>query len=163
MSDEPLPEKTNFTSKRQYDEYVDEVIALAKHELRVFEQQLGTSYNASARHDAFRHFLLASRRNRVRIVVHDSATIDRFCPRMKQLLSAFSHAVSIHETQTQAKGVYDPFVVADESHSVRRFHFEDLRGLFAKNDPIEAATLAERFEEIWEMSTPSVTVNTLGL
>jgi hypothetical protein len=71
--------------------------------------------------------------------------------------------VTIHETQQQAKGVYDPFVVADETHSVRRFHFEDLRGLLAKDDPIEASTLAERFEEIWEASTPAVTANTLGL
>ncbi|UCD68855.1 MAG: hypothetical protein JSW48_01755 [Betaproteobacteria bacterium] len=163
MSNEPLPERTNFTGKRQYEDYVDEVIALAKHELRVFEQQLGIGYNASARHDAFRHFLLASRRNKIRIVVHDSATLERSCPRMKQLLRAFNHAITIHETQQQAKGVYDPFVLADESHSVRRFHFDDLRGLFARNDPIEAATLAERFEEIWEMSTPAVTVNTLGL
>ncbi len=163
MSEEPVPEKTNFRSKLQYDEFVNEIITLAKHELRIFEQELGSSYNASARHDALRQFLLASRRNQVRIVVHDAAKIDRFCPRMKQLLRAFGHSVTIHETQQQAKGVYDPFVVADEAHSVRRFHFDDLRGLFAKNDPIEASTLAERFEEIWEASTPAVTVNTLGL
>jgi len=89
--------------------------------------------------------------------------MERSCPRMIQLLRTFSHAVAIHETQTQAKGVYDPFVVADEMNSVRRFHFNDLRGLFARNDPIEAHTLAERFEEIWEASAPAVTANTIGL
>lgn len=158
-----MPDKTNFTSKMQYDGFVDEVITLAQHDVRIFEQRLGTSYNASARHEALRQFLLASRRNRVRIVVHDASTIGRFCPRMEQLMRSFSHAVSIHETQLQAKGVYDPFVVADETHSVRRFHFDDLRGLFAKDDPIEAHTLVERFEEIWEASAPAVTANTLGL
>jgi hypothetical protein len=163
VSDDPVAEKTNFTSKLQYDEFVDEVIALARHELRIFENQLGTSYNASARHEALRQFLLASRRNRVRIAVHDATTIDRFCPRMQQLVRAFSHAVTIHETQQQAKGVYDPFVVADDMHSVRLFHFDTLRGLHAKNDPIEASALVERFEEIWEVSTPAVTANTLGL
>ena len=161
MSD--APEKVNFTSKNTYEEYVDEVIGLAKHELRVFEQNLGPSYNASARHEALRTFLLASRRNRVRIVVHEAAPMERSCPRMIQLLRNFSHAVAIHETQPQAKGVYDPFVVADEMHSIRRFHFNDLRGLFAKNDPIEAHTLVERFEEIWEASTPAVSANTIGL
>ena len=58
------PEKVNFTSRNTYEEYVDEVIGLAKHELRVFEQNLGPGYNASARHEALRTFLLASRRNR---------------------------------------------------------------------------------------------------
>ena len=163
MSDEPLPDKTNFTSKLQYDEFVDEVITLAKHDLRIFEQQLGPGYNATARHEALRQFLLSSRRNTVRIVVHDASTIGSFCPRMEQLLLSLSHTVTIHETQLQAKGVYDPFVVADESHSVRRFHFDDLRGLYAKDDPIESHTLVERFDEIWEASAPAVTANTLGL
>jgi hypothetical protein len=163
VSDALLPEKTNFTSRNQYEEYVNEVIGLAKHELRIFEKELGASYNASARYAAFRHFLLASRRNRIRIVVHNTGSMERNSPRMLQLLRDFSHAVSIHETQPQAKGVYDPFVVADEQHSVRRFHFNDLRGLFAKNDPIEAHTLVERFEEIWEASAPAATANTLGL
>ena len=95
MSEQPVPDKTNFTSKLQYDEFVDEVIRLAKHELRIFDNELGSSYNATARHDALRQFLLASRRNLVRIVVHDAAKIDRFCPRMKLLMRSFSHAVTI--------------------------------------------------------------------
>ena len=163
VTDENLPVKTNFTSNKQYEEFVDEVIALAQHELRIFEKELGLGYNASARHEALRRFLLASRRNRIRIVVHNAASIERNCPRMMQLLRSFSHATAIHETQPQAKSVYDPFVVADELHSVRRFHFNDLRGLFARNDPIEAHTLVERFEEIWEASAPAASASTLGL
>ena len=48
-------------------------------------------------------------------------------------------------------------------HSVRRFHFNDLRGLYARDDPIEAHTLAERFEEIWEASGPALAPTTIGL
>jgi hypothetical protein len=163
VNDALLPEKINFTSRNEYEDYVNEVVGLARHEVRIFEKELGASYNASVRHSAFRSFLLASRRNRIRIAVHDTASMERTCPRMARLMRDFSHAVSIHETQPQAKSVYDPFVVADELNSVRRFHFNDLRGLFARNDPIEAHTLVERFEEIWEMSSPAVTANTLGL
>ncbi len=163
VSDDLLPEKTNFTSRNQYEEYVNEVISSAQYELRIFEKELGASYNTSTRHSAFRSFLLASRRSRIRIIVHDTVSMERSCPRMVQLLRDFSHAVAIHETQPQAKGVYDPFVVADEKNSVRRFHFNDLRGLFARNDPVEAHTLVERFEEIWEASAPAVAANTLGL
>ena len=163
VSEDSAVVKTNFTGRKDFEAYVDEVIALAQHELRVFDQRLEADFNSSARHDALRRFLLASRRNRLRIVVHDVASIERNCPRMMQLLRNFSHAMAIHQTQPQAKGVYDPFVIADEAHSVRRFHFDDLRGLFARNDPIEAHTLVERFEEIWEASTPAVSATTLGL
>lgn len=163
MSTEPEVVHTNFTGKTEYEEYLDQVIAHAQHDLRVFDHNLESSFNSPARHEALRHFLLASRRNRMRVVVHDASRIERNCPRMVQLLRNFSHAVVLHETQPQAKGIYDPFVVADELHAVRRFHFDDLRGLFTLNDPIEAHTLVERFEEIWEASTPAASVTTLGL
>jgi hypothetical protein len=161
--DESSPVQTKFTSRAQYHEFADEVISLAQHDLRIFENRLDSSYNSPVRHEALQRFLRASRRNRLRIVVHDAGSIERTCPRMLQLLRLFGHAVTIHETQQQAKGVYDPFVVADEMHSVRLFHFDELRGLYAKDDPIEAHTLVERFEEIWEASTPSVSAATLGL
>lgn len=163
MSEEKSPLQTNFTGKAEYEEFVDEVITLAQHELRIFDQRLGTAFNSPVRHDALRHFLLSSRLNKLRIVVHNTATIERDCPRMLELLRTFNHAMAIHETQPQAKSVYDPFVVADEAHSVRRFHFDDLRGLYARDDPIEAHTLVERFEEIWEASEATVPPTTIGL
>ena len=163
MSEEASPVKTNFTGKVEYEQFVNEVIALAQNELCIFDQVLGPAFNAPARQEALRQFLLSSRRNRLRIVVHDAASIDRSCPRMRELLANFNHAMAIHETQPQAKNVHDPFVVADESHSVRRFHFDNLRGLYARNDPIEAHTLVGRFEEIWEASTPAVAPTTIGL
>lgn len=163
MSAEPEVVRTNFTGKSEYEAYLDQVIEHAQHELRVFDQRLEVSFNSPARYEALRHFLLASRRNRLRMVVHDAARMERACPRMMHLLRDFGHAVVLHETQPQAKGIYDPFVVADELHAVRRFHFDDLRGLFTMNDPIEAHTLVERFEQIWEASAPTASATTLGL
>jgi hypothetical protein len=163
MSNDKSPSQIKFTGKTDYQGFVDEVIALAQHEIRIFDQQLENAFNSPARHDALRGFLLASRRNRLRIVVHDAAKIERDCPRMLELLRSFNHAMAIHETQPEAKNVYDLFVIADEMHSVRRFHFNDLRGLYARDDPIEAHTLVERFEEIWEASAPAIAPTTIGL
>lgn len=163
MSQEITPDQIKFIGKSDYQDYIDEIIGLARHDLRIFEKCLDPAFNSSERHEALRRFLLSSQRNRLRIVVHDIGNIGRDCPRMLQLLRNFSHATAIHETQPQAKGVYDPFTIADESHSVRRFHFDELRGLYAKNDPVEAHTLVKRFEEIWEASSPAVTPTTLGL
>ena len=163
MSNDKSPTQIKFTGKTDYHNFVDEVIALAQNEIRIFDQQLEKAFNSPARQDALRAFLLANRRNRLRIVVHDAARIERDCPRMLELLRAFNHAMTIHETLPEAKNVYDLFVVADEMHSVRRFHFNDLRGLYARDDPIEAHTLVERFEEIWEASAPAAAPTTIGL
>lgn len=163
MAEEPTPEHRRLQGQREFEAALDEVIARAKNELRIFDFTLGTGFNSSARCDAIRAFLSAARRNRLRIVVHEPGPLDRNCPRLLGLLRGFSHAISIHETRQQAKSVYDPFTVADDRDFVRRFHFDEMRGLFALDDPIGAHTLIERFEEIWDASEPAISATTLGL
>lgn len=163
MSENTTPRHTTLSGVSEYERAQDEVIASAQHELRIFDTTLGTGFNSSARSEALRGFLLASRRNRVRIVIHEPDHLDRNCPRLLQLLRSFSHAISINESHPPAKLVYDPFTVADDQHFVRRFHFDEMRGLLAMDDPIGAASLIERFEELWEASSPAVTGTTLGL
>jgi hypothetical protein len=147
----------------EYEAALDEIIDSAGSALRIFDHTLSAAYNSPRRHEALRRFLLASRRNTLRIVVHEPAHLDRNCPRLLALLRQFSHAIHIHETHPVAKSVYDPFAVADDRFFVHRFHFEELRGLSALEDPIGAHTLIERFEEIWEASSPAVGPTTLGL
>ena len=52
--------------KAEYEEFIDEVIANAQHELCIFDQRLGTTFNSRSREEALRQFLLSSRRNRLR-------------------------------------------------------------------------------------------------
>lgn len=163
MRETPLPEHTPLTGIAEFESASDRLILRAQRELRVFDTTLGNGFNSAARFEALRAFLLASRRNRMRIVVHEPGRIDRNCPRMLQLLRGFSHAISINETHPQAKLIYDPFTIVDDRHFVRRFHFDEMRGLCAIDDPIETRALIDRFEEIWEASSPAVSGTTLGL
>ncbi len=110
-----------------------------------------------------RRFLLASRRNRLQIVAPGARAIDSNCPRILNLLRLHSHSISIHETHSSAKSVYDPFTVVDDHSFVHRFHFDEMRGLLALDDPIGTHALAERFDEIWEASSPAVSATTIGL
>jgi len=163
MTAESSPVHRPLSGASEYEAALDEIIAKAVSTLRVFDHTLSTAYNLPRRHEALRRFLLASRRNVVRIVVHEPAHLDRNCPRLLALLRQFGHAIRIHETHPTAKSVYDPFAVADDRFFVHRFHFEELRGLSALDDPIGAHALIERFEEIWEASSPAVGATTLGL
>jgi hypothetical protein len=113
--------------------------------------------------DLLHQFLRTSRRNHLQIVVHDARTIDQNCPRILNLLRLHSHAISIHETHSNAKSVYDPFTLVDDHSFVHRFHYDEARGLLALDDPIGIHALAERFDEIWEASSPTVSATTIGL
>ncbi|MEO8163788.1 MAG: hypothetical protein ABI619_00195 [Betaproteobacteria bacterium] len=147
----------------QYEVAVDTVLAKATTSIRIFDQALGSEYNTIERSGVLRGFLLASRRNSLQIVLHDTRTMDRNCPRILQLLRTHGHAISIHETHPSAKSIYDPFVIGDDRSFVHRFHFDDMRGLCALDDPIGTHTFVERFGEIWEASSPAVFAPTLGL
>lgn len=155
---------TKLEGIQDYIAAIDTVVELASHTLRVFGHSLeGAGFNSLRRHDALQRFLLASRNNRLYIVLHNINHIMLDCPRLMSLLRQFSHAISIHQTHSHVQGVYDPFVVADARHYVRRFHFEDSRGLLALNDPQGAEVLNHRFAQLREASFPAVWASTTGL
>jgi hypothetical protein len=163
MAEDTSPIHRPLSGAGEYEAALDEIAAKAVSTLRIFDYTLSAAYNSPQRYEALRRFLLASRRNLLRIVVHEPSHLDRNCPRLLMLLRQFGHAISIHETHPAAKSVYDPFAVADERFFVHRFHFEEMRGLSGSDDPIGARALIDRFEEIWEASSPAVGATTLGL
>lgn len=163
MADTSTPLHAPIFGNAEFETAIDAVLAKASSTIRIFDQTLGTGYNTISRSGLLRRFLLASRRNSLQIVLHDAQTMDRFCPRILQLLRTHSHAIAIHETHPSAKSVYDPFVVVDSCCFVHRYHFDEKRGLCATDDPIGAQGFVERFGEIWEASSPAVFATTLGL
>jgi hypothetical protein len=163
MAEENAPRQAAIAGISELAGAVDEILLLAQRTVRIFDNELGREYNSSSRCEALRRLLLSNRRNRLLIVVHDSQSMDRNCPRLLNLLRIHAHAISIHETHQAAKAVYDPFVVVDDLHHVHRFHFEQPRGVPCTNDPTGTHPFIERFEEIWEASSPAVSATTLGL
>lgn len=160
---ELLKQEQALSRLREYEAAIDRLIGLALGRIRIFDRRLGRDFNTAARMDALRAFLLANPANRVAIVVHDAGNIRTDCPRLISVQRQFGHAVSINRTQSLARGVYDPFCIADGSHYARRFHYDSLRGVLALHDPERAGELVQRFDEIWEASQPAVTATTLGL
>ena len=159
----PNAEYRRFEGMREYEAVIDRLIPLTLRTIRIFDRSLARSYDSAERFDLLRQFLLASRVNRVMIALHDTARLDRECPRMVLLLQQFSHAVSIRETLRPAKLVYDPFVIFDASHYVHRFHYDHLRAAQGTNDILGAQQLIDRFSEIWEACGPAVSANVSGL
>ena len=163
MSEDVKPELRKLEGNAEYDAAIDTLLARPGRKLRIFERRLGKGYLSAHRYDLLRHFLLAGRGHVIQIVVHDATTLQADCPRIVPLLRQFSHALSIHETEPQAKRVYDPFGVIDERDYVHRFHYDHGRGLLGLDDPQGALVFVQRFEEIWEASTPAAAATTLGL
>lgn len=163
MNDETLLH-TPLNSVADYVGALDTVCASAQRTLNIFEKNFeDIGFNSEARFDTLRHFLLASSNNRLRLLAHDPQHLVRYCPRVMLLLRQFGHNMSIYQTPPHLQSISEPFAVADDAHYVRRYHFDDTRGLLAQNDPEGARLLNSRFQEMWVSSHPCASGTTLGL
>jgi hypothetical protein len=161
--DEEL-QHTSFEGIADYVEALDALCGLAKRSLYMFDKSFeDAGFNSVERYETLRAFLLENSANELHLLVHDPRPITQYCPRLIMLQQQFSHNMRIHRTPPHFQYVSDPFSVADDLHFVRRFHFDDSRGIFARNDPQGARVLKSRFEEMWAVSRQAVTAATLGL
>jgi hypothetical protein len=160
---ERMPGERTLEGLAAYEAALDELIANAAHTVRIFDRSIGRGFNSPQRYELLRQLLLANRTNRVYIALHETANIVRDCPRLMLLLKQFSHGVSIYQTLSAARRVYDPFAIADDTRLVHRFHYADTRGVATVGDVAATQLLLKRFEEIWQASAPSVAATTVGL
>lgn len=152
-----------FEGMREYETIIDSLIPHTQRAIRIFDRSLSRAYESSQRQEMLRQFLLANRLNRLMIVLHEVAPLQRGYPRMWQLLRDFGQAVIVRETQRPARHLYDPFVIFDASHYVHRFHYEHLRAAQGTDDVIGAQQLLDRFGEIWETSAAPISAHVSGL
>jgi hypothetical protein len=156
------PQHTHLDGIVNYTTALDTLCKLASHHLYLFEKNYdGLGFNSESRYESLRHFLLSHRTNRLLILAQDTHYLSTRCPRMMMLLRQFDSRLLIH--QTRDLHCTTPFCVADNAHYVRRYHFDDPRGLLAKNDPENARALESLYLEMWGNSHPAVSITKLGL
>lgn len=158
-----MPGEQQFAGIAAYDAALDQLFANAERTVRIFDRAIGRNFDSPQRCALMHQLLLARRTNRICIVLHETATIARDCPRLILLLRRFSHCISIHQTLPAARHVYDPFVIGDDNRFVRRFHYQAVRGVATIGDIANTRLLLKRFQDIWEASVPAVVATTMGL
>ena len=163
MSNNTL-QHTKLDGIEDYNNALDTLCKLAQRNLYLFEKDYdGMGFNTVARYETLRNFLLANPAHRLFVLAHDTSYLSRFCPRMLMLLRQFGTSMFIYQMPKNLQHITEPFSVADESHYVRRFHFDDPRGILAQYDPEKARALKSRFLEMWASSHPAVSITTTGL
>ena len=142
----------------------DEVIALARRHIKVFDTDLSWgSWNAAARCEALSAFLRQMPGARLDIIVHDTRWLEAFGARLSALLVRHAHAMKLYRTSAAARAAMDPLVLVDDTHFVHRHHIDWPHATLSIGSPERANALVERFDEIWETGEPGVTGTVLGL
>ncbi len=163
MSDDTL-QHTKLDGIIDYTAALDTLCKRAQRNLYLFEKNFdGMGFNNESRYLTLRGFLLANPSHRLFMLAHDTRYLSTQCPRMLMLLRQFGSSMFIHQTPPNLQHVSEPFSVADDSHYVRRFHFDDPRGILAQNDPEGARAFKSRFMEMWSSSHSGVSATRTGL
>lgn len=157
-------EYARFDTEADFQQAVDKLLAQDGRELRIFDPDLAAlKMNSPARISLLRAFLAGSRTRRIFIAVHSTDHLTRFCPRLLNLLSLFTHAIEINRTGEEIRELQDSFMVLDKNHYVRRPVARFFRGAAGIHDETEALVMRARFQEIWNASSPGVSGTTAGL
>jgi hypothetical protein len=160
----PQPRVTELASIAEQTAAVDLLIALARHHIQVFDQDLSqTGWNDAARAERLSDFLRGVRGRRLDIIVHDTRYLQSACPRMLRLLGAYGHAMAILQTGPEGKVATDPLLIVDGQHYLHRFYFEQARAALGILQPEQTQPLVARFGEIWATGEPGVNATVLGL
>lgn len=160
----PQTEYLTFDGEAQFQQAVDRLLSAPGRELRIFDPNLAAlRLNDPARIERLKAFLLESRTRRIFMALHDPDHVTRECPRMMTLLARFAHAIQVHRTHEEIRGIQDSFLVLDQSHYLRRPVAQFTRGALGLHDEAEALAMRGRFQEIWAASFPGVSASTLGL
>jgi hypothetical protein len=159
----PAPSYRMLETIAEYNTAFDDLLGGARHEIWLFDMALQSSFDRSARADLLRGFLAGNPNARLRILLHDAASVPAHCPRLCGLLRRFSDAVGIHQTTDAARAAADPLLVVDARHALRRVHHASSRSVLITDDTAAVRPLHGRLAQIYEASEPGLTATVLGL
>jgi len=160
----PEPQRTLITTRKEYLDAVQQMLAAANRQLRVFDPDLSElDFNSRSTVAELRRILSGGRAHQVRIALHNVEYVSKHSPRLIELMSMFPSGIHIFRTEGEAARVQDRFVIADETHLVRRPVAAQGRGTVLRDDPQEGNSMVLRFEEIWASSVSAVSPTQAGL
>jgi hypothetical protein len=153
-----------LTTWAEHEIAVQEVLLLASHTLRIFDENLSAlALERPDRLTALRRLLTSSPQHTVQIVVRHALLLQRNYPQLIKLLDTHSHNLKLCESPSHVAAMTDSLLLADGRHALVRFHQDHARAKLIINDTGECMPYENRFAEILaEGGTPQYST-TLGL
>jgi len=160
----PVPRDERLDTVAAQTAAIDDLIGLAQHTLQVFDIDLSqTGWDTAVRANNLSAFLRRAPAARFELILHDTRWMESSCPRLLNLLTRYSPAITVYKTGPEARHAMDPLVIADGRHFLHRFHIDQPRASLVIESPQLAGPLVTRFEEIWATGEPGVAGTLLGL
>lgn len=153
-----------FTSWAEYQSAIDRLLALAEHEIRIYDRDITElKLDAAPRLEYLKRRLQAKRQPCLRIALRDVEPLKRDCPRLMQLLAAYTHGMTIQQTPENLAHLRDAMILIDDRHGLILFDQDQPRSKLLIGESQELLPYQRRFEEIWAEGGTPLSITTLGL
>lgn len=163
MNDELEPNQI-VIGERNYEAATALIIRRATREIKLFDPDLSRGgFHSVEIHQALEDFLAKDRLNRMTVILHDSQFFYTRCPRLIELMKRYTHAMTIYLTDERGHVAQDAFILADRGDYLHRFHVDQARFKYVHEDEVAAKPLHERFEQLLEVTSTTLSVMTTGL
>ena len=152
---------TNWTD---HDRSLHCILELAKHSLRIFDEDLSKLKLENAENASLLQRLLASERHHsVQILLKNADTVQRNCPRLMKLLRQYPESMTITQCPQHLASLSEALLIADDNHALVRFHMDNVRCKAIIGSTDECIPYLLRFEEIRKEGGDQICATPLGL
>lgn len=154
-----------LTTWRDYQQSIDEILALAGRTLSIFDHDLSLlKPDDPSRHAQLRRLLVGRESAcRLTIVVQQPDFVRQHCPRLLNLLTLYAPAVTLVEAPTTLASLRDSLLIADDRHVLVRFDRQQPRARRLIDEANDCEPYVARFAEILAEGGETISPTTLGL
>jgi len=154
-----------ITTWSEYDRAVQEILDLSPIRLDIFDEDLSPlKLETAPRVAALRALLAAPKHHRqLRIVVRKRDFVCQHSPHLMKLLSLYAPLLTIIHAPPQLARLGDCLLIADDRHTLVRFHHDQPRARLIVDDAGECAPYIQRFAGILGEGGDPLSSTTLGL
>lgn len=160
----PAIEFAAVTGSAAFADAALDVVGVARHELALVSVDLDRRlFGTEAFTQRLRGFILAHRRARLRVLVHDPAAAVRNSIRLVEFGRLLSSRVEFRALPDERRKLREEYLIADERALLYRSSPEQIEAKHYPDAPMVARSHLREFEALWNESTVAREMSVLGL
>lgn len=168
MTDQQSTDNTNelirFDSRVEAAEIALQLIRQAKREICFFGANIDpVLFDQPELIDCISEFARRSDKTSVKFVVHSSQVNVQSGHRFLPLLQRLTSSIHVHTSAKQHQKLSQMFLIVDQSGYLYCQNYQRYIGKASFHDPLEARSLKQTFDDIWDHSTVDVGTRRLHL
>ena len=153
-----------LTTWQDYRGALDRILALAKHQILIYDEDLAQlALESPDRLAVLQRILQSNRQDGVRIALRNADAYLHHHPKLQRLMATYSHVGAVQQTPPQISHLRDAILIVDECNALIRFERDLPRGKLLLEESEEIRPYRRKFEEIWQEHGEFLSPTKLGL